>query len=483
MADISEAKSTQTRRSLLKRAAAAAGAAAFGPPLSRAFAAPAGTKPNIVFFLGEGARADESSLAGNRLLHTPNLDRIGREGVVFHNGFCVNALCAPSRASILTGLYSHTTGAVDNGRNKVPSSVPMVNELLRDNGYEVAFLGKSHVDGALTDRYWDYYFGFSGQADYFNPTITEGIRGNFSEPRQYQDYVDDLLTQKAVEWLKQPREKPFCLFLWFYAPHSPFFRPLRMVNDFNGVPIPKPRSFDEYLSGYPGKPRGVADALNKVGAQFFKADQVRSLEELVKDHYCGIQSNDEDVGKIFHVLEEKGATNDTAIVWSSDHGFFLGEHRFYDKRLMYEPSIRIPFMLRYPKRIRPGTKKNEMVLNIDLTPTLLDLAGVPIPASFEGRSVMPLIEKKDVAWRTDWLYEYYEYPGFENVRPCRGVRTERFKYIHYYLAPEEFELYDLQNDPDEMHNLYADSQHADLCKHLSARLEQLRTEGGPSRSQ
>lgn len=269
MPDTNETKSAQTRRSLLRNAAVAAGAATFGPQLSRAFAAPAGAKPNIVFFLGEGARADESSLAGNKLLHTPNLDRIGREGAVFSNGFCVNALCAPSRASILTGLYSHTTGALDNERNKVPRNVPLVTDLLHDNGYEVAFLGKSHVDGALTDRYWDYYFGFRGQANYFKPTVTEGIKGKFSEPRQYDDYVDDLLTQKAVEWLRQPRQKPFCLFLWFYAPHAPFFRPLRMVNDFNGVAIPKPRSFDEYLSGYRGKPRAVADAINKVGAQFF----------------------------------------------------------------------------------------------------------------------------------------------------------------------------------------------------------------------
>jgi len=470
--------SAPTRRTVLRDTALAAGAAAFAPALSRALAAPGPAKPNIVFFLGEGARPDESSLAGNKLLHTPHIDRIGREGAVFNNGFCVNALCAPSRASILSGLYSHTSGALDNGHNKVPASVPLVSDLLHDNGYETAFLGKSHVDGALTDRYWDYYFGFRGQANYFKPVVTEGIRGKYGEARQYDAYVDDLLTDKAVEWLKQPRQKPFCLFLWFYAPHSPFYRPLRMVNDFNGVPIPKPRSFDEYLAGYRGKPKAVVDALNKVGAQFFDFDQIRSLEELVKNHYCGIQSNDEDMARIFSVLEAQGAMDDTAVLWSSDHGFFLGEHRFYDKRLMYEPSIRIPFMIRYPKRVRPGMVRDQMVLNLDLPPTLLDLAGIPVPSSFEGRSVMPLLETKDAPWRKDWLYEYYEYPGYEQVRPCRGVRTERFKFIHYYLEPEEFELYDLQEDPDEMHNLYGDAQHAALARELAARLQQLRAETG-----
>ena len=284
------------RRTFLKNAATA-GAVAISPQfLKEALAAAvAGPKPNLVFFLGEGIRWDESSLAGNHLLHTPNIDRIGREGVVFRNAFVTNALCLPSRASILSGMYSHTTGAVDNQHSKVPNSFPLVTDLVRDSGYEVAFIGKSHVEGALMDRYWDYYFGFYGQADYQNPVISEGVKGKFSEAHTYNEYVDDLLTRKAVAWLTQSHEKPFCLFLWFYAPHAPFDRPLRMVNDFNGVPIPKPSSFDEYLAGYPGKPKAVVDALNKVGWQFLRVDEPRSLEELVKNHYCGVESNDEDI--------------------------------------------------------------------------------------------------------------------------------------------------------------------------------------------
>src|SRR6202161_3754550 len=358
-----------SRREFL-RSAAATGAVVMGSALfgkTSAVSTPA-ARPNLVFFLGEGARWDESSLAGNSLLKTPHIDRIGREGVVFRNAFCINSLCLPARATILSGLYSHTSGAVDNQHSKVPKKFPIVTDLIRDGGYEIAFIGKSHVEGALMDRYWDYYFGFRGQADYLNPVIVEGIKGKFSAPRKYNEYVDDLLTRKAVQWLSEPHERPFCLFLWFYAPHAPFDRPLRMVNDFNGVPIPEPGSFDEYLGGYAGKPRGVIDACNKIGAQFLERDAPRSLEELVKDHYCGIESNDEDIGQVLRVLEKHGILDDTVIVWSSDHGFFLGEHRFYDKRLMYEPSIRIPLMIRYPPLIRAGTTSARMVLNLDLAP-------------------------------------------------------------------------------------------------------------------
>jgi arylsulfatase A-like enzyme len=376
-------------------------------------------------------------------------------------------------------MYGHTTGAVDNQHSKVPANFPIVTDLIRDAGYEIAFVGKSHVDGALMDRYWDYYFGFRGQADYQDPVITEGRKGKFSAPVTYHNtYVDDLLLQRAVSWLEEPHEKPICLFLWFYAPHAPFDRPLRKVNEFNGTPIPLPKSFYEYKDGYPGKPKGVVDALNKIGLQFFGNDLPRSYEELVKDHYAGIESNDDDMGAVFRVLEEKKMMDNTAILWSSDHGFFLGEHRFYDKRLMYEPSIRVPLMIRYPKRIKPGTVANQMVLNLDVAPTLLDIVGAPIPPAFQGRSLMPLAEGRSVPdWRKDWLYEYYEYPGYENVPPCRGVRTERYKYIHYFTQ-NAFELYDLKDDPDEMHNLYGDPKFADIVKKLSARLEELRRETG-----
>jgi len=439
---------------------------------------PVEQRPNLVVFMGEGLRFDEFSSAGNKILSTPNMDRIGREGFVFRNAFVVNALCLPSRATFLTGLYSHMTGAVSNVEGTIPSQIILISDLLHERGYETAFIGKSHIKGALKNYYWDYYFGFAGQADYYRPVLTEGVRGQFGDPKEYSgEYVDDLLTQMAVEWLRQKHERPFCLFLWFYAPHAPFYRPRRMVNLFNGVPIAKPATFDEDLTGYAGKARATAEADNQIGSAEVGTDDPRSLEELVKDHYAGVESNDENVGKVMKELERQRILDQTAIILTSDHGFLLGEHHFYDKRLMYEPSIRIPMMVRYPPRIAAGGRSDKMALNLDIAPTMLDLGDISAPPEMQGKSLMPIAEGKSVSnWRTDWLYEYYEYPGWENVKPCRGIRTERYKLIHFFLPPEEFELYDLQVDPDEEHNLYGLPQYKDLAKELYERLKELRVQ-------
>ena len=467
-------------RTLLRATAAAIVVAALHAGALAAPPNPGPARPNLVFFLGEGLRFDEFSFAGNTILSTPNMDRIAREGFVFRNAFVVNALCLPSRATLLTGQYSHTTGAVSNIEGTIPKRFRLISDVLHDAGYETAFIGKAHVKGALKDHYWDYYFGFVGQADYYRPVLTEGVRGQYSDPKEYSgEYVDDLLTRKAVEWLKQKHDKPFCLFLWFFAPHAPFYRPKRMVNLFNGVAIPKPSTFDEDLTGYAGKARATADADNQIGSAEVGTDDPRSLEELVKDHYAGVESNDENVGLVLKELERQGILDQTAIILSSDHGFFLGEHHFYDKRLMYEPSIRIPMMVRYPSRIKAGGSSDKMALNLDVVPTLLDLAGLSAQMETQGETLMPIMESKTVNnWRTDWLFEYYEYPGWENVKPCRGIRTERYKLIQYFLPPEEFELYDLKVDPDEKHNLYGDPQYNELAKKLRARLEELRAETG-----
>ncbi len=473
----------ESRRTVLKYIAGSVGSAACSLEALDAFArgldgpADGSSKPNIVCIVGEGLRWDELSSTGNRLIRTPNMDRISREGCTFRDGFVVNALCLPSRATILTGMYSHTTGAVSNVEGKIPAKFPLVSDLLQQGGYETAFLGKSHIVGALMEHKWDYYFGFVGQADYYRSVITEGIRGEYGKPKLYEgEYVDTLLTRKAVEWMQQPRTKPFVLFLWFYAPHAPFYRPKDLVNDLNGVPIPKPPSFDENLTDYAGKPRGVAEADNKIGYSEVFSDDPRSLEELVKDHYVGVEDNDRNVGAIWTELERQKITGTTAMMLSSDHGFFLGEHHFYDKRLMYEPSIRVPMMLSYPRRIKPGTVSDAMVLNLDVAPTLLDIAGLPVPAEMQGKSMLPLAESKKVDWRKDWLYEYYEYPGFENVPPCRGIRTDRFKLIHFFIEPEAFELYDLQKDPNEMNNLYGKPGYEEITAHLKERLTALRAE-------
>ena len=447
--------------------------------------ASANPRPNFVFFLGEGLRWDEFSCMGNRILRTPHMDRLAREGMMFKNAFVTNALCLPSRASFLTGLYSHTTGAIDNRDRPISKNFPLVSELLRDAGYEIAFFGKSHVQGGLQDRYWDYYFGFNGQAkDYYHPVLTEGIAGKYSEPKMYNGYVDDVVTDRALEWMKQKRDKPFCLFLWFWTPHAPFYRDRKDLDLYNGVKIPKPSTFDDDLKGYPGKP-AFADANDKIGYSTVGNDNARSLEELVKDHYAGVVNNDDHVGNVLDVLKQSGQLDDTAILLSSDHGFFLGEWHLYDKRFMHEPSIRVPLMVHYPRMVQAGGTCDKMALNVDIAPTMLELAGVTAPDGLHGQSLVPFLKgHQPDNWRKDWLYEYFEYPEVEHVRPHRGVRTDRYKLIHYHKLPqypdlaEEFELYDLQKDPHELNELYGQDGYESLTQQLLARISELRKETG-----
>jgi arylsulfatase A-like enzyme len=484
----SQDTSKQSRRVFLKMGAGALGGLALGETSLGniiANAASEGRKPNFVFFLGEGVRWDEFSCMGNSILRTPNMDRLAREGIVFKNAFVTNALCLPSRASILTGLYSHTTGAIDNRDRPIPPNFPLVSEILSKAGYEVAFFGKSHVRGGLQDRYWDYYFGFNGQCkDYYHPVLTEGIAGKYSEPKTYDGYVDDLVTNRALEWMAQKRDKPFCLFLWFWAPHAPFYRDRKDQLLYNGVKIPVPSTFDDDLKGYPGKP-AFADANDKIGSSMVGTDDARTLEELVKDHYAGVVNNDDHVGQVFKALENQGQLDDTVMMLSSDHGFFLGEWHLYDKRFMHEPSIRVPLMVRYPRMVKAGSTCEKMALNVDFMPTMLELAGLSVPDGLHGQSLVPFLQGgQPDNWRKDWLYEYFEYPEVEHVRPHRGVRTERYKLIHYHKLPqfpdlpEEFELYDLQRDPGELNDLYGQDGYESLTQHLLDRISELRKETG-----
>lgn len=467
------------RRSFLKAGAGALTSVALG---SNPLEGQQGLRrPNLIYITTDGHRPDALSLNGNRILQTPNFDRIGREGVQFRNSFVTNALCLPSRATALTGLYGHNTGCVDNQDRAIPTNIPLFTDMLQDAGYEVGLFGKAHVKD-LGKRRWDYYFGYPGAAtDYFWPVITEGSKGVLGPPTIHNGYVEDVVMDRAVQWMKQPRTKPFCMIFWFQSPHAPFFRPRGLLDLYNGIPIAKPATFDDDLKGYPGKPRAFANADDMIGTYTedskTKSNCARSLEEVVKDYYAGIVSADENMGKLFQGLTDLGQMDDTAIMFSADHGFFLGEWRKYDKRFMHEPSIRTPMLIRYPRMIRPGSTANQMVTNLDIAPTFLELAGLPIPKQMQGLSMAPILKgETPKTWRKDWLYEYYEYPGSHNVPKNRGVRTDHYKFIHYYEPPEEFEMYDLQQDPGELHNLYGDAAHAALARDLRRRIDELRHE-------
>jgi arylsulfatase A-like enzyme len=419
-------------------------------------------------------RADAMSCAGNPVLKTPNMDRLAAEGARCRNMFVTNALCAPSRATLMTGLYSHGHGVIDNKNRAVRPGIPFVSELLRQAGYEVAFCGKSHAKGAFRDRHWDYYFGFQGQGDYLKPRVAEGTDGK-DLPRD--GWMDDVVTDKAVAWLKGRRDKPFALFLFFKAPHRSWTPPPRHKELYADAAIAKPPTWDDDRNQ---KPSAFAKADNKIGG--FK--DVPTLEGFLRDYYRCLVGVDDNVGKVLAALKESGKLDETAVLYTSDNGFFAGEWQAFDKRLMHEPSIRVPLLVRYPPLATAGTPVEPMVLNVDIAPTLLDLAGVAVPKEMHGRSIVPLLKGKSEGWRKDWLYEYFEYPGPHSVRKNRGVRTERYKLIHYYKdpehpdLPEEFELYDLKADPLERVNLHGKPEGAELTRELMKRLEELRRETG-----
>jgi arylsulfatase A-like enzyme len=469
-----------SRREFVQKGLAATGAAVLGArPAEAGVQGVGGKRPNLIFIYNEGQRADALSMAGHPILKTPNQDRIGREGLYFNNAFCTNALCAPARAAAMTGMWSRSTGALDNQllNTPLPKDIPVFTDQLREVGYKTAILGKVHTRNALKERYWDYYFGFNApNTNFYNPRYAEGRDGKIGPEKVYKNqYADDLLTDKALGWLEQEKDsdKPFCLMLWFQTPHAPYFRARRHLDLYNGLAIPKPETFDDDLKGYPGKPTPFVDADNKIGTTA-TGDAVRSLEELCKDYYAGSVAIDENIGRVMAFLERTGKMDDTAIVVTSDHGYFLGEWRLFDKRLMHEPSIRVPMMIRYPKRIKAGTVKDEMVLDVDIAPTLLDLAGLPAAKTMQGRSMLEIGSKDAAPWRREWLYDYYEYPGNENVMPHRGVRTQTHKLIEWYTTEKrEWEMYDLVKDPKEIHNLYGRPEHAALEADLKTRLERL----------
>lgn len=451
----------------------------------KAWTLPPRSHPNILFIITDDQRQDALSCYGNRILHTPNIDRLATEGVRFTQAFVTNSLCMPGRATFLTGLYSHAHGVMTNGEKGAPASFrpgvtgyPM---LLQKAGYETALLGKWHIRS--DPEGFDHWSIFPGQGRYRDPILLS--RGNKME---FTGHACDVVGDLALDFLKQPRRKPFLLYCGFKAPHRPWEPPPRLANLFQDVRIPEPPTFHDELRG---RPAAVRDADNKVWnmPDFIQRGvpetlppperKRENLQALVKNYYRTITAVDQNVGRLLERLDRSGLAEDTVVVFVSDNGFFLGDHGMFDKRLMYEESIRVPLIVRYPPLVRRGQTSDQMVLNTDMAPTLLELAGLPVPEGLHGRSLVPLLRgRPEASWRNSFLYEYYEFPGSHMVRKNRGVRAERWKYIHYWESPEEFELYDLKNDPREVNNLYGNPRYADRVKELRDEMARLRKETG-----
>jgi arylsulfatase A-like enzyme len=445
--------------------------------------------PNIIFIMTDDQQQSAMSAYGNTILKTPNLDRIGAEGMRFTEMFVTNSLCAPSRASFLTGLYSHTHGVTTNGPSgSIFQNQPGLKDeqqtfvhLLRRAGYHTGLVGKWHLRSLPTG--FDQWLILPGGGGPYNDPemITSGMRMKF------RGHADDVVGDQALTFLQQrPKDRPFCLLYNFKAPHRNWVPAARFEKRFADVEIPLPRSFDDSFAGRPQALRktemAVADMpdFRNRGVDGTLAPDERkrqNFQQLAKNYYRTLLGVDENVGRVLDFLDKNSLSQDTLVIYSSDNGFFLGEHGLFDKRLMYEPSIRVPLLVRLPSRVKSGqVNSRDMVLNIDLAPTVLEMAGVSVPSWIQGRSFLAQLEGREVRWRDAFLYEYYEYPAEHCARKHRGIRTERWKLIHFWEQPEEWELYDLKNDPDEMINLYSKREHEKLVRELRARLERLRRE-------
>ncbi len=445
-----------------------------------------GARPNIIFIMSDDHSAGALSCYGSRINQTPHLDRLAQEGMRFTNCFCTNSLCAPSRTVILTGTYSHVNGVIDNrarfdpGRQTFPA-------LLRQAGYETAVIGKWHLKSEPAG--FDYWNVLPGQGRYHNPTFVE-----MGHRKKHEGYVTDIITDLCIEWLKNRRVgKPFLLMCHHKAPHRNWQPDRKHAHLYVGKDIPTPMTFNDNYKTRSDAARQqrmtIAEDLKVPGdTKVEPPPQLKGpaltnwkYQRYIKDYLRCVASVDDNVGRLLDYLEASGLGRNTLVVYTSDQGFFLGDHGWFDKRFMYEQSLRMPLLVRWPKRITGGAVNDDIVLNLDFAETFLDVAGVPVPGWMQGRSLKPLLLGNTPAdWRTAMYYHYYEYPGAHSVKRHYGIRTERYKLIHFYYDIDAWELYDLQNDPNELNNLYGRPEYEALAEKLKAQLRRLQGKYGDS---
>jgi arylsulfatase A-like enzyme len=475
-----------TRRDLLAMLASASAArAAAGRP-----------QPNILYIMSDDHAAHAIGAYGSAINRTPKIDRIAQGGVRLTNCFCTNSICTPSRAAILTGQYSHKNGVYTLSDSLDPSRNHVAKELQR-SGYQTAMIGKWHLASDPTG--FDYWNILPGQGVYYDPTFING-----GERKQYTGYCTDLIGDFTLDWLKRrdPR-KPFFAMCHHKAPHRPWQPAPKYKDLFAGQTIPEPSNLYDH---YEGRARSVAAVAMRVGENMTKTDVKQdpppglagdalrkwAYQLYIKDYLRCIQSVDDNVGRLLDYLDVESLAANTIVIYTSDQGFYLGDHGWFDKRLMYEEALRMPFLMRYPGAIRPGAVNRDMVLNIDFAPLFLDYAGARAPAEMQGRSFRAALEghtPKD--WRKAVYYRYWMHNDADHHVPGHyGVRTDRWKLIYFYGKPldmkgarppdtaPEWELYDLRSDPHEMHNLYSDPKHAHVVRDLKSRLDALQREAG-----
>lgn len=447
---------------------------------SLAVFARADERPNILFIMSDDHAAHAISAYGSKVNETPNIDRIAKEGMLFSNCFAVNAICTPSRATILTGKYSHINGVPVF--NRFDGSQWTVAKELQRAGYYTGMIGKWHLKSDPTG--FDYWNILPGQGRYYDPVFLEmGKKKNFKGR-----YVTDLITDFSIDFLKnRPKDKPFFLMCHNKAPHRPWQPDAKHAAQFANKEIPEPATFND---DYKNRSSAAAEATMRIDRDLRPTDVKETppprlsaaelkhwkYERYMRDYLACIASVDDNLGRLLDYLDETGLSKNTIVIYTSDQGFFLGDHNWFDKRFMYEESLRMPFMIRYPGKIKPGKVNDAMILNVDFAPTFLDFAGVTAPKEVQGRSIVPLLSGKTPKdWRTSMYYRYYHYPADHRVQPHYGVRNERYKLI-YFNRINEWELFDLKTDPHEMKSVYGSPKYAKVQKEMTTELYRLKKE-------
>ena len=466
---------------------------------------PSGQRPNIVYIMSDDHAAHAISAYGSRVNRTPNIDRLAKEGMLMTSVFATNSICTPSRATILTGQYSHVNGVTMF--NRFDSSRLTVAQLLQRAGYHTGMIGKWHLGSdPLGFDHWEI---LPGQGVYFDPVFYTAA----SETTYTGRYVTNVTTDLGIDFIrKRPRNKPFFLMLHHKAPHRPWEPNQAHRAAFVEKWIPEPPTlWDSYATRtdalHENEQRIAKDLTNRdlklpqppglTGADLTawlmtKPETVTTMRDgasltltgealtrwkyqrYMQDYLATVQSVDDNIGRVLDYLDRNGLGRNTIVIYTSDQGFFLGDHGMYDKRFMYEESLRMPFLVRWPAAIRAGSKSDAMGLNIDFAPTFLEAAGLPVPGAMQGRSLLPVLRGRvPASWRTSMYYRYYHDPGDHNTRAHYGVRTKTHKLI-YFWKKDQWELFDLVNDPMEMNNIYGQPGQERLTASLKAELTRLK---------
>jgi len=462
---------------------------------------------NVIFILTDDHRYDFMGFTGKvPWLKTPNMDRLAKEGAYFRNTFVTTALCSPSRASILTGLFSHTHTVVDNHAPDPPNLI-FFPQYLQQAGYQTSFFGKWHMGGESDDPRpgFNHWESFKGQGDYYNPTLN--ING---KQVAYTDstYVTDVLTEHALDWLgNRKKDQPFFLYLSHKAVHADFSPARRHAGTYAKEPISLPPSFRTSDTQVKGK-RSTNLSIDREPTrkdpyhdeEYYGKGRTPDWQKMQRESWHGVDHMfygtidfagfyrrycetllgvDESVGALLNYLDKEGLTESTLVIYMGDNGFSFGEHGLIDKRHFYEESAKVPFLIRCPELFSGNRTMEPMIQNIDVAPTILEVAGIQKPEQMPGNSILPLLHGKEVVWRDKIFYEYYWEYDYPQTPTMHGVRTNRYKLIRYHGIWDTNELYDLQEDPDEMNNLIASPEHQALIEELTGEIYTwLETTGG-----